>query len=197
MPGHLHQDVDPILLNEASQVCITMAVNVPVVIKQDTQAFGRCIWMAYTANTRDGASCIALSSTDNLLNWEDHGPILIGPADGYEPRLEGGHRQGSLESCMLITKNDRWYLLVNGKLRDHEIRNWVFESDRMDSFELSTGREFWRGAGGIESLHERGSISLLATFSGGRIRLGEVDWSQEKPTADFVPSAERLERWTT
>lgn len=153
------------------------------------------IWMTYTANTREGATCIALISSADLVEWQDHGPILIGPAEGYEPRLEGGHPQGSLESSHLLCRNGRWRLFANASIRNTPIRNWVFESDRMDHFDFSHGREFWSGAGGIELVKEQGSRALLACFSGGCIRFGEVDWSQEKPTASFISSAEQMQTW--
>ncbi|MDH7480957.1 MAG: hypothetical protein QHH26_03140 [Armatimonadota bacterium] len=152
------------------------------------------IWMCYTANTRSGASCIALTSTDDLKHWEDHGPILIGPADGYEPRLEGGHPQGSLESSNLLVRNDRWFLLVNAAIRGTPIRCWVFESNSIDSFNFSEGREFWHGGGGVEIVKEKGSRALLASFASGTIRFGEVDWAAEHPTARFV-TEEQLREW--
>jgi len=152
------------------------------------------VWMCYTANTRYGESCIALTSTTDLVHWEDHGPILIGPRDGYEPRLEGGHPQGSLESSNLLRRNGKWMLIVNAAVRNTNIRCWVFESDRMDSFDFSAGREFWHGGGGVEIVKERGEEALLASFTGGTIKFGRVNWSTEKPVADFVTEDE-LRAW--
>jgi len=156
---------------------------------------GNRFWLSYTANTYEGASCIALTSSLDLRQWEDHGPILTGPADGYEPRLEGGHPQGSLESANLLQRNGRWFLTVNASIRNTAVRNWVFESDRMDRFEFSSGCEFWPGGGGIEVIKNRGSRSLLTCFAGGHIRFGEVDWAQPQPTAQTVQSAEQLVAW--
>lgn len=154
------------------------------------------VWMAYTANTVEGASCIALASSPDLEHWEDHGPILVGPADGYEPRLQGGHPQGSLESCCLLTRNGKWYLLVKSKFRHSDIHNWIFEGkDITGPYDMPSGREFWAGALGIEVIKDKGSRSLLACFVGGTIRFGQVDWSQEQPTAAFVSSAEELKAW--
>lgn len=153
------------------------------------------VWMTYTANTREGATCIAICSSADLVGWEDHGPILIGPADGYEPRLEGGHPQGSLESSLLIHRNGRWLLTANLAMRGTSVRNWIFEGDRMDRFDLDSRREFWPDSGGAEVVQERGSRALLACFSGGCIRFGEVDWSQVKPSASFISSAEQLRAW--
>lgn len=155
------------------------------------------IWMTYTANMKAGATCIALASTEDLTHWEDHGPILVGAAEGYEPRLQGGHPQGSLESSNLHQCGGRWFLHVNASMRGTPIRNWIFESNRMDAFDFSSGREFWPGAGGVEVVKEKGTRSLLACFAGGYIRFGEVDWSDEKPTADFVATAEQLASWQT
>ena len=153
------------------------------------------VWMTYTANTQEGASCIALTSTQDIVTWDDHGPILVGRADGYEPRLTGGHPQGSLESSNLHFHCGKWYLHVNAALRDTPIRNWIFESDRMDAFDLSTGREFWPDGGGIEIAEEQGTRSLLAGFGGCAIRFAEVDWSDEHPAARPICAPEQLAAW--
>lgn len=153
------------------------------------------IWMTYTANTSEGGSCIALSSTKTLESWEDHGPILRGPSDGYEPKLEGGHPQGSLESSHLIQRAGRWMLFVNSSIRGFGPRCWVFESQDMLRFEFEQRREFWPAGGGVELIREQGDRALLSCFSGGFIRFGEVDWSEREPTAKFVESAEQLAAW--
>lgn len=154
------------------------------------------IWIAYTANTREGATCIALCSSEDLENWEDHGPILVGPTDGYEPRLDGGHVQGSLESANLLTRNGKWYLIANFTMRGETNRHWIFESDRMDRFDLSSRRPFWGEGGGTEIVKDRGNRSLLACFFDGHIRFGFVDWSEPHPAARFVSSAEELVAWS-
>jgi hypothetical protein len=41
------------------------------------------VWMCYTANTKEGASCLALCSTADWKKWKDHGPIIVGPTSGY------------------------------------------------------------------------------------------------------------------
>jgi len=153
------------------------------------------VWMAYTANTREGATSIALASTTDLEHWEDHGPILRGAADGYEPRLEGGHPQGSLESANLFTRNGKWFITTHTSIRGETNRNWIFESDRMDIFDFANRRVFWPGAGAIEFVKERGTRSLLACFSAGYIKFGEVDWSDSVPMARFMESAEQLAAW--
>ena len=158
------------------------------------QSEGR-VWMTYTANTRRGASCVALASSADLEEWEDHGPILEGPAEGYEPRLEGGHPQGSLESSHLIHRAGRWLLFVNASIRGFGPRCWVFESEDMFRFVFERRREFWPGGGGVELIRERGSRALLACFSGGHIRFGVADWSEPEPAARFVQSAEELSSW--
>jgi len=152
------------------------------------------IRMSYTANTGEGASCIALAGSEDLEHWTDHGPILVGPSEGYEPRLEGGHPQGSLESSNLIFRRGKWFLIVNASIRGSSTRCWAFESHRMDGFDFGGRREFWADGGGVEIVKDRGTRSLLATFAGGTIRFGEVDWSGERPTAAFV-SAEQLASW--
>ncbi len=159
------------------------------------------LWMTYTGNTRAGASCIALCSTTDLRNWEDHGPILVGPDSGYEveqgisrAHLFGkGRPQGQLESSCLLFRAGRWFLFVQAQLRGSEVRNWVFESQRMDAFELSAGREFWPGAYTVEWVRDAGSRSLLA--STGPIRLGWVDWSPERPMARFLSTPAELQEW--
>ncbi|MGQ9581282.1 MAG: family 43 glycosylhydrolase [Armatimonadota bacterium] len=154
------------------------------------------VWMSYTANTKEGASCVALVSTDDLEHWEDHGPILVGPSEGYECRLEGGHVQGSLESTNLLTRNGKWYLLVSAAVRGTNIRHWIFESDRMDRFDFNQKREFWREGGGVEIVKEHGSKSLIAGMCSGYIGFGEVDWSEAQPVGRSISSREQLEAWT-
>jgi hypothetical protein len=156
---------------------------------------GGRIYMTYTANTAIGEACVALSSTDDLVTWEDHGPIMRSSKDGYEPVFAGGHRQASLESTNLLTRNGQWYLIVNGALRDVPERHHILESDRIDGFDMSTRREFWKEGGCIEVVKDRGSRSLLAGLIGRCIRFGEVDWSEPLPTARTITSREQLEAW--
>ncbi|MFB3829672.1 MAG: hypothetical protein ACE15B_23070 [Bryobacteraceae bacterium] len=151
------------------------------------------IWMTYTANTRDPAPCVALASTTDLREWEDHGPILKGPVGGYEPRLQGGHPQGSLESSSLVHRNGRWLLLVHAARRGATVRNWVFESADMLRFDLDSGREFWPGAYTTEIVKEKDGRALLACA--GQIRFGEVNWMDPRPTARFLRTREQIEAW--
>ncbi len=150
-------------------------------------------WMTYTTNTREGASCVALSSTADLIEWDDHGPILVGPTDGYAVNPWGGHPQGQIESSHLHRRGDRWTLLVKFAGATDPARNWILESDRMDRFEFAGGREFWPGAVSVEVVAERGDQALLATH--GPIRFGVVDWSAPRPVARFV-SADELREWS-
>lgn len=151
------------------------------------------VYMTYTADTREGASCIALTSTTDWETWGDQGPILVGPTSGYEPRLEGGHPQGQLESSNLIRKGDRWFLLVQESRRGTSIKNWIYTSDRLDRFEYAKGREFWPGAYTVEVVKERGDMALLACT--GTIRFGVVDWSEKEPVARFVTDFKELATW--
>jgi beta-fructofuranosidase len=149
--------------------------------------------MTYTANTREGASCIALASTVDLATWEDHGPILVGPAEVYEPRLAGGHPQGQLESSNVLHKHGTWILLVQESRRGTDVKNWIYKSEDIGHFDYASGREFWPGAYTVEVVQDHGDRSLLACT--GSIRFGLVDWSQERPAARFVASAEELAAW--
>ena len=92
------------------------------------------LWMAYTADTKEGASCIALISTDDFVHWEDHGPILSGPTEGFQYQPEGCRPQGHLESSNLIQKGDKWFLLVQETRLNTDVRNWIYESDCMNQF---------------------------------------------------------------
>jgi len=152
-------------------------------------------WMNYTANTKQGASCIALASTADFKSWQDHGPICVGPAGGYEMRLQGGHPQGSLESANIVGRRGKWYLLVKAKVRDSRKANWVIESDRHHRFDFARRREFWPEGFGIEVVRSRGDRSLLATFFAGRIRFGTVNWAETSPTARLIRTAEQLRAW--
>jgi len=157
------------------------------------------VWMTYTTNTREGASCVALSSSADLVTWEDHGPILVGPTTGYqvvtsrENPFGRGRPQGQLESSYLVPKKGRWYLFGQVRMPDPPVRNWVYESDRMDAFDFSRGREFWPDAYTVEIVQERGSESLLACT--GPIRFGVVDWAGDKPVGRFITTREELASW--
>jgi len=152
-------------------------------------------WMIFTANTREGASCIAMASTKDFKRWEDHGPICVGSAGGYEPRLEGGHPQGSLESSNLFFRKGKWFLTVKAKIRDEKRVNWIIDSDTNLKFDFAKRREFWPGATGIELARQKGDHNLLATFTAGHIKFGLTDWSQEKPVGRFIESEDELAEW--
>jgi arabinan endo-1,5-alpha-L-arabinosidase len=151
------------------------------------------IYMTYTTNTRDGASSIALTSTTNWTEWEDYGPILTGPATGYEPFLAGGHPQGQLESSNLFRKQGKWLLLIQESRRGTGVKNWIYESEDMHHFEYASGREFWPGAYTVEVLEDRDERSFLACT--GTIRFGIVNWADERPIAQFFTSYEALDAW--
>lgn len=157
------------------------------------------VWMTYTTNTLQGASCIALISTDDLVTWEDHGPILVGPTEGYqvvtsrENPFGQGRPQGQLESSHLLSRNNRWYLFVQAHFAHSPVRNWVYESDRLDAFDLAQGREFWPGAYTVEVVRDRGTEALLACT--GPIRFGVVDWAQEHPAGRSIATRQELASW--
>jgi predicted GH43/DUF377 family glycosyl hydrolase len=158
---------------------------------------GDRLYMTYTANTVQGASCVAMTSTDDLLNWTDHGPILVGARDGFEAALFVPHVQGQMESSNLVRKQGRWYLFVAEKRAEGKGRNWIYESDRMDAFEYSQGRPFWENAQKphtVEIVKDRGTKSLLAGVS-KTIRIGVVDWSKRPMTGRLIVDDEELEEW--
>ncbi len=172
-------------------------------------------WMCYTVNSRDGASCIGLARARgaDLADWDDAGPILTGPAEGYEPDLEGRHPQGCLESALLARRSGRWLLVVNAARRGTAVRTWVFVSDRMDRFDFAEAHALWDDAGCVEIVREKGSHALVAGASQGTgragpgratdgiapgqgtIRLGVVDWAEERPTARTLADESELAAW--
>jgi len=153
------------------------------------------VWMAYTGNTKEGATCIALSSTTDFKKWKDHGPILVGPASGYEPKLTGGHPQGSFESCNLSFRNGRWILVFHAAIRDVGRGTWAVTSDRIDSFSMGGMWKFWADGACTEVVREHGTKSLLAGLAGGCIRFGEVDWKVSQPVAQTITDHEKLRWW--
>ena len=156
---------------------------------------GGFVYMIVTANTKEGATCIALFSTTDFRKWKDHGPILIGPSKGYEARLWGGHPQGSLESANLSFREGKWRLIANCSIRDKGRGSWIWESDQLGGFRFEDGRPFWPGAGCIENVLDRGTETLLAGIAdGGQLKFGVVDWSHPKPVAHFV-TGEELGGW--
>ena len=151
------------------------------------------LFMAYTANTGAGQSCIALTSTDDLKTWIDHGPILVGPGDGYEPRLDGNHPQSALESANLFQIGSAWFLQFMFRQEHQAIRNWIVSSESPFHFDFAKRREFWPGAYTMEIVKTKGSRYLLACA--GAIRFGACDFAEPDPTAHFLDSADELIWW--
>ncbi len=153
------------------------------------------IWMNYTATTREGASCIALCSSADLKTWKDHGPILVGPASGYEPKLEGGHRQGALESASLQRRQGKWFLIIKNASPLRPWRQGIIPSDRIDRFDFADGWEFWKQGVCLQVFKDRGDKSLIAGMVNGFIKFAEVDWSIPRPVATPMASKEALLQW--
>lgn len=153
------------------------------------------VWMSYTANTKEGASCLALCSTADWKKWKDHGPIIVGPTSGYEPKLTGGHAQGSFESANLSLRNGRWILITKAPNRDTSARTWAGISDRLDKFQMSQLRPFWKQGICVEVVRDQGSKSLLAGMVAGFLRFAEVDWAESQPQAQMITDRETLRRW--
>ncbi len=154
------------------------------------------VWMPYTANTREGATCIALASTADFKRWRDHGPILVGPASGYEARLWGGHPQGSFESPNLSFRRGRYILIFQASIRGMGPGTWAAASDRIDAFSREPIWRFWAEGGCVEVVRDQGTRSLLAGIhAGGHLRFGEVDWAQPSPAARTIAEPEVLRGW--
>jgi hypothetical protein len=153
------------------------------------------VWMSYTANTKEGASCIALTSTTDFKKWKDHGPIIVGPTSGYEPKLTGGHAQGSFESASLSYRHGRWLLICKVPNRDKRARTWAGASDRIDSFQMDKMWPFWKEGICVEVVRSEGTRSLIAGMVGGYLKFAEVDWAEEQPVARNVTDRETLRRW--
>jgi sucrose-6-phosphate hydrolase SacC (GH32 family) len=154
---------------------------------------GGRLYMAYTANTALGEACVALASTEDLRHWEDHGPLIRGPSDGYEPDIGGGHKQGSLESPNLFSSGGKWYLQFMFRRNGCDTTNWIVESDTMFRFSWENAREFWPGAYTVEVVKRKGNRMLLACA--GPIRFGEADFGEALPKGRFIRSREELEAW--
>jgi hypothetical protein len=153
------------------------------------------VYMPYTANTREGATCIALASTPDFRKWKDHGPILVGPASGYEPNLVGGHPQGSFESANLSRRHGRWLLIFHAAIRDRGRATWAVASERIDAFRMDSQWRFWGEGVCVEVVRSEGDRSLLAGLIGGCLRFAEVDWSERQPVAQTVTDRDTLKRW--
>jgi hypothetical protein len=153
------------------------------------------VWMCYTGNTKEGATCLALASTTNFKKWKDHGPIIIGPPSGYEPKLGGGHPQGSFESANLSYREGRWLLVTKAPIRDKSIRTWIATSDRVDRFRMEDLKPFWKQGICVEVVRNQGSRSLIGGMVAGFLKFAEVDWAEAHPQAKEITDAETLRRW--
>jgi hypothetical protein len=152
------------------------------------------LYMSYTAVTRGGASCIALASTTDLVGWEDHGPILVGPSEGFVQVDPGDPApQEPLDAACLLFAEGRWRLIAHLRLPGVNPTCWVFESDDLFSFDYGARREFWKDAYTAHPIKHAGARSLFVCP--GLVRFGEVDWSAPEPRVEYVMSAEALQAW--
>ncbi|MDW8308270.1 MAG: hypothetical protein RMK20_02735 [Verrucomicrobiales bacterium] len=153
------------------------------------------VWMAYTANTREGATCIALASTRDWRRWQDHGPIIVGPTRGYEPKLGGGHAQGSFESAHITWRCGRWLLICKAPNRDPRARTWAGASDRLGGFRMEQMWPFWKDGICVEVVRDHGTRSLIAGMVAGHLKFAEVDWAEDQPAARPITDAATLRWW--
>jgi hypothetical protein len=153
--------------------------------------------MSYTANTKEGASCIALASTKDWRRWQDHGPIIVGPTTGYEPKLAGGHAQGSFESAHITYRCGRWLLISKAPNRDPRARTWAAASERLGGFRMEQMWPFWKEGICVEVVRDHGTRSLLAGMVAGYLKFAEVDWAEEQPVAKPITDAATLRWWNT
>ena len=152
-------------------------------------------WMNYTAITRQGATCVALAGSDDLQEWIDHGPILIG-----KDRFEGDWPWlWFLESSALIRHNDRWLLFA---VDYHAVNYW--ESDRMDQFDYAQKHTLWDGIGPTELVWRDGPKWLLMgchweedSYGHGAnvMRFGEIDFSQKDAQANMITDEKVIRCW--
>ena len=153
------------------------------------------VYMPYTANSKEGATCIALASTNDFKQWKDHGPILVGPASGYEPSLTGGHAQGSFESANLSFHEGRWLLVFHAAIRGLGRATWTAASERIDLFKQENLWRFWSEGVCVEIVRSRGPRSLIAGMIDGCLRFAEVNWSEKQPVAKTIQDPEVLRSW--
>lgn len=152
------------------------------------------IYMTYTANTKEGATCIALASTSNWKQWRDHGPIIVGAASGYVPLLTGGHPQGSFESSNLSFRAGRWILFFHASIRDKGRGSWILQSDRIDKFDVNAIEPFWPDYAVIEVVKDHGTKSLMAGVFDRRFKFGQINWADSHPQPQPV-TREQLIAW--
>ena len=124
-------------------------------------------------------------------------PIIVGPTSGYEPKLAGGHPQGSFESANLSLRNGRWFLITKAPIRDKSVRTWAATSGRLDSFRMDQLKPFWKHGICVEVVRDQGARSLLAGMVAGFLRFAEVDWADADPQARNITDRETLLRWNS
>ena len=116
-------------------------------------------------------------------------------ATGYEPKLTGGHKQGSFESSNLSFRNGRYFLIFHAAIQGLGRGTWAATSDRLDSFSMDKMYLFWKDGVCVEWVREKGTRTLLAGMIGGCLRFAEVDWADPQPVATTITERKDLERW--
>lgn len=79
------------------------------------------------------------------------------------------------------------------KIRNHPGGSQVFISDRMDRFNFDEALHLWNG-GIVEIVRNDGDRSLVAGGVGGRIKFGQVNWSDAHPKVHDI-TREHLIAW--
>ena len=148
---------------------------------------------------RDGHTCIALTSSADLVNWSDHGPILCGRDQVSEhDATRGFDVVHHVESSALIRRDDHWLLFaVDGG----GVSYW--ESERMERFDYGRGRLLWPNVGPAELIWASGSRWLMAACQwsdqyevpGCVLRFGEVDWSEAVPQVSMITDEADIRPW--
>jgi hypothetical protein len=140
-------------------------------------------WMNYCANTREGASCIALASTTDFKR-------LAGPRSHLRrsgQRLRDAARGRSSPGQPGIGQHRASWRQMAHDRQGQSSREPLARPTGSSRAIGTTGstfaarREFWPEGFGIEIVRNRGDRTLLATFFGGYIRFGTVDWSADSP----------------
>ena len=133
----------------------------------------------YTARADDDVPCIAAAASDDLLHWQDRGPVLR--MVHYQP---DGQQRTPLESCCVFARDGLWYLVYQLRgIRYHVSRDpldWHGTPPRT----FSTTKWLFRWADPERNLHIYKTRSFF-----GVLRFGLVRWEGDRMLPDHDPAA--------
>ena len=139
----------------------------------------------YTARADDDVPCIAAACSDDLLHWQDRGPVLR--MVHYQP---DGQQRTPLESCCVFHREGLWYLVYQLRGIRYHVSGDPLDWHGTPPRTFSTTKWLFRWADRERNLHIYKTRSFF-----GVLRLGLVRWDGDRMLPDHGPAVDYQMPW--